>query len=292
MTIRTRPAGPFVKVSLVLVLLLLPGGGGRRPGAAASSSPAPGREAHAAHRHGAGAGQPEPVHRHPGHRLHVLAHELRLPHRLRLQGPRAAARARHRVDGLRRRQGVDVHHPRRVYVAGRRARHRRRRRVHLQLHRRQRAPESLDVHQRHHRGGGRRRHARQGLHQRAQGEHAPDGRPDPAGAHLEQGQRQGGDHQLPEQAADRRQRALPARGVEEGQVRALRGEPDLLGRQAQGRRGRLPAVHQPRHDGAGPQARHHRRRRGHPAGSVRAAERRGRHQPPASRPRGTSSSWR
>jgi len=40
----------------------------------------------------------------------------------------------------------------------------------------------------------------------------------------------GGDHQLPEQAADRRQRALPARGVEEGQVRTFRGEPGLLGR--------------------------------------------------------------
>ncbi len=252
-------------------------GGGRRRPRRRLLQPLPRREAHAAHRHGAGAGQPEPVHRHPGHRLHVLAHELRLPRRLRLQDARAAARARDRVGGLRGRQGVDLHHPRGVHVAGRRAGHGARRRVHLQLHRRQRAPQPLHLHQRHHRGGGDRRHARQGHDRRTQGEHAADGRPDPAGAHLEQGQRQGGDHQLPEQAAHHRQRALPAGGVAEGQVRALRGQPGLLGRQAQGGRGRVRALHQPRHDGPGPQARHHRRRRRHPAGAVQAAGQRGGH---------------
>ena len=102
MTARTRPAGLLVKASMVLILLLVLAAAVGVARAAASSSPVPGREGHAAHRHGAGARQPEPVHRHPGHRLHVLAHELRLPRRLRLQDARAAARARHRVGGLRR----------------------------------------------------------------------------------------------------------------------------------------------------------------------------------------------
>ena len=166
MTARTRPAGPLVKASMVLILLLVLAAAVGVARAAASSSPAARREAHAAHRHGAGAGQPEPVHRHPGHRLHALAHELRLPRRVRLQDAGAAARARHRVGGLRGRQGVDLHHPRGLHLARRQARHGARRRLHLQLHRRQRAPEPLHVHQRHHRRRGDRRHARQG-HDRA-----------------------------------------------------------------------------------------------------------------------------
>ena len=119
-----------------------------------------------------------------------------------------------------------------------------------------------------------RRDARQDHDRQAQGQHATHGRPDPAGAHLEQGERQGGGVLVPEQAADRRLRPLPDRGVAEGQVRPPAGQPRLLGRQAQGGRGHLPALHQPRHDGAGPQARHHRRRHQRAGRPVHATRRR------------------
>ena len=112
-------------------------------------------------------------------------------------------------------------------------------RLHVQLHQREPAAEPERLHRRHHQGRGRRRHAREAVHLRAQGEHAPDGRADPAGARLEQGERQGGHDLLPEQAADRRRRPLPDRRVAEGQVRAPRGQQELLGRRAEDRRAHL-----------------------------------------------------
>ena len=50
------------------------------------------------------------------------------------------------------------------------------------------------------------------------------------GAHLEKVSGKAAHELLPEQAADRRRRALPDRRVAEGQVRAPRGQQGLLGR--------------------------------------------------------------
>ena len=77
-----------------------------------------------------------------------------------------------------------------------------------------------------------------------------------------------------------------------GKFVRFEANPTYWARQAQGGRGHLRALYQPRHDGPGPQAGRHRRRRRHPAGTVQAAGRPRTASPPASPPRGTSSSWR
>ena len=77
-------------------------------------------------------------------------------------------------------------------MAGRRAVHGRRRRLHLQLHHQEQPPEPGRLHRRHHRRQGDRTNTVEIYTKRAQGEHAAHGRPDPARAHLDQGQRQGG----------------------------------------------------------------------------------------------------
>ena len=69
--------------------------------------------------------------------------------------------------------------------------------------------------------------------------------------------------------------------VREGPVRALQGQPELLGRQAGGRRGRPAQVQQPRRDGRRAQARRDRRRRGRPRHRVRPARRRTRASSPS-----------
>ena len=78
----------------------------------------------------------------------------------------------------------------------------------------------------------------------------------------------------PNDAADDRHRPLPGRRVEARRVRARRGQQGLLARRAQGRRGRVEPVQEPGHDGRRPQVRRPPGRLGHPAGAVRAAERR------------------
>ena len=110
----------------------------------------------------------------------------------------------------------------------------------------------------------------------AQGEHARALDPDPARAHLEQGLAQGGREQVQELAAHHRLRALPDRGVEEGRVRAHGRQQGLLARRPQGRRGHLPDLPEPGHDGAGPQDRQRPERLEHPLGAGRRAEQRGR----------------
>ncbi len=132
-------------------------------------------------------GQPQPVHRHPGHRLHAVAPQLRLPRRLRRQDARPQAGAGDALGGLGRRPDLDVHDPQRRHVAGRRAGHGQGRRLHVQLHHREPPAEPGRVHRRHHQGRGRRRHHGGDHDQGAQGQHAAHGRADPAGAHLEQG---------------------------------------------------------------------------------------------------------
>ena len=110
----------------------------------------------------------------------------------------------------------------------------------------------------------------------AQGEHARAVDPHPARAHLEQGHAHGGREQVQEPAAHHRLRPLPDRGVEEGRVRAHGRQQGLLARRPQGRRGHLPDLPEPGHDGAGPQDRRHPERLEHPLGAVRRAEQRAR----------------
>ena len=66
----------------------------------------------------------------------------------------------------------------------------------------------------------------------------------------------------------RRRRPVQARRVQEGPVRALQGQPGLLGRQAGGRRGRDPHVQQRRRDGRRAQERRGRLRPEHARGPV------------------------
>ena len=115
------------------------------------------RGRHLPRRLAARARQPQPVHRAPRPGLRDLAPQLRLPRRLRRQGPLAQARAGRELGGLRRRQDLDVQDPPGRQVAGRRAAHRQGRRLHLQLHRRQRPADARHLHRRHHRRRGDRR---------------------------------------------------------------------------------------------------------------------------------------
>ena len=127
------------------------------------------------------------------------------------------------------RQGLDLPPARGRQVAGRRAVHRRRRGVHLQLHRRQRDGRLLESHHVHRQSGrGRRPHRRDPL-QQTQAQHDPHLDPDPAGAHLEQGEPQGRRRVVPEQAGHRRHRALPDGGGQEGRLRAHGRQPHVLG---------------------------------------------------------------
>ena len=86
----------------------------------------------------------------------------------------------------------------------------------------------------------------------------------------------GGREQVQEPAAHRRLGALPDRGVEEGRVRAHGRQQGLLARRSQGRRGHLPDLSEPGHDGAGSQDRRHPERLEHPLGAGRRAEQRAR----------------
>ena len=107
-------------------------------------------------------------------------------------------------------------------------------------------------HREPHGGGDRAGHARGHL-VGARPEAADARRLHPPEARLGEVRRQG-DHEV--QRPDRRRlRPVHAVGVQEGPVRALRGEPELLRRQARDRRGRLPRVQQRRRDGRGAQER-------------------------------------
>ena len=220
--------------------------------------------------------QPQPVHRAPRPGLRDLAPQLRLPRRFRGQGPLAQARARRELDGLAGRQDLDVQDPPGRQVAGRPAADRQGRGVHLQLHRQERPADPGHLHRRHHRRRGHRRLHGRHHHREAEVQHARHGRADHPRAHLEQGQRQGGDHHLPERAADHRLRPLPDRRVEPGQVHPHGRQQGLLGRQAQGRRALLRELQERRHHDRRPQAGRHRRGGRAAAGAVpvRAEDRR------------------
>ena len=150
---------------------------------------------------------------------------------------------RRELDDVRRRQDLDLHHPSGHDLAGRRARDRKRRRLHLQLHRRQRPREPRDLHQRHRRGGGDRRVHGRDPHRGAQSQHPVDGRPDPSRAHLVAGQRQGGGRLVPERAADHRLGTLQDGRVAEEALHPSRGQPRLLEGRAVHRRADLPDLH-------------------------------------------------
>ena len=165
------------------------------------------------------------------------------------------------MEGLGRRQDVDLHDAREPEVVRRPAADRRGRRLHDQpgqeggvaeLHLRGGEP---------HRQGHRRPHARRHLvGRRSQAPHA--GHVRPAQAHMGEAGRQG-DHQVP-RAGRGRLGAVHARASREGPVRALQGQPVLLRRQAGRRPRRAAQLRQPRRDGRRAQARGDRRRRGRP----------------------------
>ena len=76
--------------------------------------------------------------------------------------------------------------------------------------------------------------------------------PHPARARLEQGEPQGGRRLVPEQAADRRHRAVPDHRGQEGRLRAHGRQPRVLGQEAGHRRDPLRHLPEPGHDDPGP----------------------------------------
>ena len=147
-------------------------------------------------RHPRRAGQPQPVRRLALVVVRDLVSRLRPAGRVRLRRAQAdqgrgLAGLGHRLDGHARRQDLDVHDPERGHVAGRRAAHGERRRLHLQLHQGQRP------HELHHRDGRHQERRRRRRHHggvrvlQAEGQHAHRVGPHPARAHLVQGPGQG-----------------------------------------------------------------------------------------------------
>ena len=94
---------------------------------------------------------------------------------------------------LGRPQDLDLPHPPRREVVRRRAAHRGRRGLHVQPdHQRHlRADQLRQLRRQHHHGHRARRHTRRPHDQEADADHDPPRRPDPARAHLEEGQREG-----------------------------------------------------------------------------------------------------
>ena len=170
---------------------------------------------------------------------------------------------------LGRRPDLDDQDPLGHQVAGRRAADRRRRRLHLQLHRQE--PDG-ELHQ---------------LDVRHQERRPPSTRP-PCGSsaagprptsrrmwvpiipqHIwEHVSPHGGQHELRRQAAARGQRALPDGRLQEGQLHPPGAQPELLGAQAGHRRHLLRGLPGRRHHGHRPEVGQHRRRLGHAAGAV------------------------
>ncbi len=217
---------------------------GQRPGRQLEPKPGERQEDRPAGRLVREPRQPQPVHRPAERRLRHLPSELRLSRQLRRQHAGADPRRRDELVALRRRQNLDVQDPPGRQVAGRSAAHRRRRRLHLQLHHQE--PDDR-LHQLHPVHQGRRRprplHRAFRLRQ-AQGRHPADVGTHPPRAHLEQDQPGRRAEQVPEPGAGRRQRRLPGGRLGEGPVRAHGGQQELLGRGAQDRRDPLSHLHQ------------------------------------------------
>ncbi len=116
----------------------------------------------------------------------------------------------------------------------------------------------------------RRLHVRR-LHDRPVGPDLPDLRPDPSRAHLRRQHLQG--HRRGEvRRAARRHRPVHAGGVEDQPVRAVRAQPQLLGRAGLRRRGRAAVLpRRRRHDGPGAQVGRARLRPRRQPGPVQAA---------------------
>ena len=216
--------------------------------------------------------QPEPAHRLDEQRLRDLRPGVPPHGRAGLGDPQARRLGdRQELGGHRRRTRMDLHPERGHDVARRRAHHGAGRRLHLQLHHRERDRRLHQLRRWNQPGRGRRRPHLQGHLRQARRQHAHALDPLSARAHLGQDERQGGEPDLPERPALHRQRPLPGRRVEEGALPADGGLQGLLPRRADGRRAHLRRLPERRHHGPGPEGRHARRRLSLPAGAVRAA---------------------
>ena len=161
-------------------------------------------------------------------------------------------RPRRLVEGLRGRQAVDVHAQAGPEVVRRRAPHRGGRGVHDQPLARGGLAQPHGGDRQPHRQGDVADHARGDLQGRRP-EAADPRRLHRPEAHLREVRRQA-DHQV--QRPDRRRlRPVHARRVQEGPVRPLRAQPQLLRREARDRRGRDPRLQQRRRDGGRTQQR-------------------------------------
>ena len=214
--------------------------------------------------------QPEPLRRLGLGIVRGVVAQLRPARRLGPGGlQRRRLRARHQLGGLAGRQDLHLPPARRGALAGRGAVHRRRRRLHVQLHRQERDVR-VQHRDRRYRAVARRRPADGADRlQRAQGRPAPHLDSDPARGTSGRTCRRRRPRGTREQDAHRRDGTLPVRGVQEGRLRAHGREPGVLPRRPAHRRDRLPDVPEPRHDDRRPRGRHYRRGTGRPAGAVR-----------------------
>ena len=153
-------------------------------------------------------------------------------------------------------------------MAGRPAADRRRRRLHVQLHRQEPDGELHELDLRHQERDGPRPDHRADRVQPAQGRPREHVGADHPPAHLGACLAAGGQHQLRRQAAARGQRALPDRRVQEGQLHPPGAQPELLGPQAGHRRHLLSGLPGRRHHGHRPEERQPRRRLGPATGAV------------------------
>ncbi len=168
----------------------------------------------------------------------------------------AGAEPGEELGDIRRRQDLDLPPGAQRHLAGRRAAHRPRRRLHLQLHHRQQDGQLPHLHRVHPEGGRRRRlHGADHL-QPAQGEHARAVDPHRARAHLEVHRPEEGERDLPELPADRRQRAVSGRGVQEVELRPAGRQQEVLSWRPQERPADLPDVPERRHDDPGHEGGH------------------------------------
>ena len=154
-------------------------------------------------------------------------------------------------------------------MVGRPAADRRRRRLHLQLHRQEPHDEHGDHDHRHHRCQGSRPADGADLLLTAEGRHGVPLPADPAQARVGESHAPGGAVELRQSAAGRGHRTIHHDRIQARRLRRDEAQPELLGHTADHRPDPVRSLHQRRHHGLRPEGRHHRRRLGRLTGPVR-----------------------
>ena len=211
------------------------------------------RQAHGALRHDVRRRQPQPVHRvlGPAYEIYHLNYDMLAGYEPNGDVAPEIADELERVPG---RPDLDVQDPPRRQVAGRRAAHRQGRRLHLQLHHRERPLGVLDLHRQHQEGVAVDDPPSSSTCSKPKANMLRAVDPDRAGAHLEQGLRQAASART---SRTTRRSSAPGRSRPSSSRRAttsrMVANKDYWEGRAQDRRGRLRDLHQPGHHDDGPQ---------------------------------------